>query len=312
MSSRTRSSARCQASALSIRTVPRSVPSRGMALAVAPAPTAPHTRDMACRGSARRDSRPGTSVITRPRASTTSTVTCGRAVALRPGHAHLHPVAGRRDGAGANPTSPVSSCGSQCRAKICCTSFRTPPSMAASAPPGSDSSAGWKTTRTAPGQIARLGQCPGRADEDGGVRVMAARMADARHRRPVRDVLGVVHGKGVDVGPEGDGARSRTDVADQARAARQDGRCQPGCHQLGAHGRRGLELAEAELGLAVDATAQADDLGRVRRHPGIGPDGVGPGGAGGHDRPTRISASRASTTARRSPPFSVATRRWRS
>ncbi len=66
------------ASRSSTRSVPRSGPRRaGSRSAARPASTAPHTRDTAARGSTRRESSPGSSVISRPSAWTRSTVRCG-------------------------------------------------------------------------------------------------------------------------------------------------------------------------------------------------------------------------------------------
>ncbi len=48
------------------------------------------------------------------------------------------------------PTWPVGIRGSQCRAKISLTPSRTPAATARDAPPGTDSSAGWKISRTRP------------------------------------------------------------------------------------------------------------------------------------------------------------------
>ena len=194
-----------------------------------PACTAPQTSDMPCRGSARRDSRPGTSVITRPSAYTRSTVRCGRAV-CPPGPdsststlsqaAVIGPV--RR------PTRPVSSFGSQCSAKIRSTSLSTPPSIASSAPPGTASSAGWKITRTRPAQLRSGGQREGGAEHRGRVRIVTAGVADARHGRRVRHVLDVLQRQRVDVRAQRDDPLAGADVAVQARTGGQDVRLQAG------------------------------------------------------------------------------------
>ena len=66
MSSRTSGSAASQASWPKTLSVPRSRPDVGIALAARPASAAPHTIDSAARGSMRRESTPGSSVISRP------------------------------------------------------------------------------------------------------------------------------------------------------------------------------------------------------------------------------------------------------
>ena len=66
IASRTISSSVSQVSRLAVRNVPASVPIWGIALAATPALTAPHTITVECRGSMRRDSTPGTPVISVP------------------------------------------------------------------------------------------------------------------------------------------------------------------------------------------------------------------------------------------------------
>ncbi|CNM87320.1 Uncharacterised protein [Mycobacterium tuberculosis] len=51
---------------LAVRTVPASTPVCGMALGATPAFTAPHTNTVLLRGSMRRDSTPGSPVISVP------------------------------------------------------------------------------------------------------------------------------------------------------------------------------------------------------------------------------------------------------
>ena len=142
-----RFSASFHSSRSSTRTVPRNEPRCGMALAAMPALTAPQTSDMPDRGSTCRESRPGRSVISRPRASTRSTVSCGRAVcppgpvsvmSIRSQAAVMAPV--RR------PTVPAGTEGSQCSANAREAPSSTPEATTSVAPPGMVSSAGWKIT----------------------------------------------------------------------------------------------------------------------------------------------------------------------
>ena len=78
--SRTIDSSVSQVSRLAVRTVPASMPVCGIALAATPALTAPHTITVLVRGSMRRDSTPGSPVISVPSPYTRSPVRCGREV----------------------------------------------------------------------------------------------------------------------------------------------------------------------------------------------------------------------------------------
>ena len=163
--------------------------------------------------------------------------------------------------------------------------------MAASAPPGSDSSAGWKTSRTR----------PGRSPASASARAVPSRMAvwaswphawqTPAHRRPVRHVLGVVHGQGVDVGPQGDGARVPHRCRRPARC-RRAGQWAPARRPPArADGRPWSRLGEAELGRGgAVAAAQPTPSAGVRRQPGVEP-GAGRPTQGGSvmAAPTRIS-----------------------
>ena len=156
MKSRTSRSACDQATASSIRTVPPTTPAEGMTLGATPARTIPHTTLTPARGSRRRDSTAGSSVISLPRAKVRSSVRCGREVwpplpVSRTSSWSAAPVIGPSR----TPTWPRSRVGSQWRQKIRSTSSRAPSSSMDVAPPGMTSSAGWNSSRTRPGSSPR-------------------------------------------------------------------------------------------------------------------------------------------------------------
>jgi hypothetical protein len=150
--SRTRLSISSQVSRLAVRTVPARVPICGMALAATPALAAPQTITVPCRGSIRRDSTPGSPVITVPIPYTRSEVRCGREV-CPPGECRVisSESAAEVIGPAVIATRPTAKRGSQCSAKIRDTPFNAPAAIASSAPPGISSSAGWKISRTPAG-----------------------------------------------------------------------------------------------------------------------------------------------------------------
>ena len=184
-SSRTSRSACDQATASSIRTVPPTTPAAGITLGATPARTMPHTTLTPARGSRRRDSTAGSSVISLARAKVRSSVRCGREVwpplpVSRTSSWSAAPVIGPSR----SPTWPTSRVGSQCRQKICSTPSRAPSvDQAQVAPPGMTSSAGWNSSRTRPGSspaAVHLGQGEAGADQ----RRRCARRARRRARRP--------------------------------------------------------------------------------------------------------------------------------
>ena len=71
------------------------------------------------------------------------------------------------------------------------------------APPGTISSAGWKMSRTEPSNLCSR-QLVGDPEQDRGVRVVPAAVADTLDRRAVRHILLVVDRQRVDVGSQGD------------------------------------------------------------------------------------------------------------
>ena len=146
------SSSSSQVSRLAVRTVPDKIPVCGIALAATPALTAPHTITVDVRGSMRRDSTPGSPVITVPSPYTRSVVRCGRDV-CPPGECRVISIQSAADvmGPAVIATRPTASRGSQCSAKIRDTPVSTPAAMASIAPPGICSSAAWKISRTATG-----------------------------------------------------------------------------------------------------------------------------------------------------------------
>ena len=126
------------------------MPSSGMAFAAVPALTRPQTRLRLDRGSTRRDSAAGSSVMIFPSANTRSAVRCGRAV-CPPGPVTRTVILSHAAVIGPLlvPILPTSSRGSQCSAKILSTDAMPPAASTSSAPPGT-SSAGWKISRTRP------------------------------------------------------------------------------------------------------------------------------------------------------------------
>jgi hypothetical protein len=140
--SRTISSRATQVCRLAVRTVPDNTPDWGIALAATPALTAPHTSTVLLRGSMRRDSTPGSPVISVPRPKTRSPVRCGRDV-WPPGEYSVISIRSAAEVMGPRriATLPTSSRGSQCSAKIRDTPVIAPAAMASMAPPGINSSA---------------------------------------------------------------------------------------------------------------------------------------------------------------------------
>ena len=193
--SRTTSSITSQVSRLAVRTVPARVPLCGMALAATPALAAPHTITVLCRGSMRRDSTPGSPVISVPMPYTRSEVRCGREV-CPPAECRVISIESAAEviGPGMIATRPTDSRGSQCSAKIRDTPSSAPAAIASIAPPGINSSAAWKISRTptgssgaaasadaAPSSIAVWASCPQACATFGTVEAYGA---------PVRSAIG--------------------------------------------------------------------------------------------------------------------------
>jgi hypothetical protein len=170
------------------------------------------------------------------------------------------------------------------------------------------------------GQPGLPGEGQGDAEQHRGVHVVPAGVAEAGAGGGVLDVLEVGQRQRVDVGAQHHdraavpAVRPRRDVADQPGAAGQPARVQPGGAQPLLEEGGGLVLGEAELGMRVQVPADRDQLVGVGGGPGVdsGPDpcrgrhaGVAPG------RSFRSSATRLSTTGRRSPPWAAATARCR-
>ena len=239
--------------------MPRTSPACGIVFGATPASTAPQTSDMPCRGSTRRDSSAGTSVITLPSAYTRSTVLCGRAV-CPPGPlsrtVDLVAGGGDRPGAQTRPGRSASR-GSQCSAKIRSTSLSTPPSMASSAPPGTDSSAGWKISRTRPG--SRSWRRSASASAAPSTIAVCASWPQAWQTPGTVDAYGTVLDVGqrqrVDVRPQRDHPAAGADVAGHPGAARQHPRRQPGRGQPLDQQRGGLVLGVGQLRVGCAAGA---------------------------------------------------------
>ena len=99
-------------------------------------------------------------------------------------------------------------------------------------------------------EVGELGQQHADAEQDRGVHVVAAGVADALHRRAVRHVLGVVQRQGVDVGAQRDDRAVRSPLMSQMTPLPLGSRrgLQPGQRQLpGDQGGR-LELLPESSG----------------------------------------------------------------
>ena len=162
------------------------------------------------------------------------------------------------------------------------------------------------------------------AEEDGRVDVVPAGVAQALAGGGVRNVLEVGQGERVDVRPEDDDRVTRADLADEPGAGRQAPRREAVGAQPLLEERSGLELREGELGVSVQMPTGRDQLRVVRGDPVVDggadllddrghaacpPAELGAGAMSGPPSPSRISVSRLSTTALRSPPFAAATAR---
>lgn len=157
-------------------------------------------------------------------------------------------------------TRPTARRGSQCRAKIRDTPVSAPAAMASSAPPGINSSAAWKVSRTptgssgtdasavaAPSTIAVCASCPQAWATPGSVEV----------RRP--GPFG--HRQRVHIGPQCDPRRVlRSEIADQSGAAGQRLRVQAGVDQPVGDVLGGGELLPPQLGMAVEVAAPPDEV----------------------------------------------------
>ena len=112
--------------------------------------------------------------------------------------------------------------------------------------------------------VGELGQGQAGAEQDGGVHVVAAGVADPRHRGAVGHVLLVLQGQRVQVGPQGHRRPvAGADVADQPGAGGQQ--AGPQAHGLQAAGDQGggLAFGHPELGVGVEVTPEVDQLGVV-------------------------------------------------
>ncbi|GAB3946089.1 hypothetical protein GCM10027614_39000 [Micromonospora vulcania] len=130
-------------------------------------------------------------------------------------------------------------------------------------------------------EVGELGQQHADAEQDRGVHVVAAGVADALHRGPVGHVLGVVERQRVDVGAQRHDRAVGTavDVADHAVALGQQPWVQPGQREFpGDQGGR-LELRAGQLGVRVEVTARGDQPGYAERENmvQVAGQGLGPG-----------------------------------
>ncbi len=253
---------RSQVSRLAVRIVPASAPVCGIALAAAPALTAPHTITVLLRGSMRRDSTPGRPVISVPIPYTRSAVRCGRDV-CPPGECRMISIESAAEVIGPGRPRPCRppSRGSQCRAKIRDTPVSTPAAIASIAPPGISSSAGWKISRTATGS----------SGTDANASAAPSSIAVWPSWPHACATLGTVdaygsagplgHRQRVHVGAQRDPRQVlRPEIARQPGAAGQHLRVEPGVGQLRRDELGGGELLAAQLRVAVDVPAPPDQL----------------------------------------------------
>ena len=164
-----------------------------------------------------------------------------------------------------SPTSPTSRLGSQCTAKTESRPSTAPAVIASWAPPGMTSSAAWKMPRTATPRRTSAGSTAlsaSRAPSSArGVDVVAAGVADARHRRGELQARALAHRQGVDVGPQPhpEDRLGRTDVGDQTGAGqpaqRDAGELEAAREQIGR-----ARLLAGQLGMGVEVPADVDEL----------------------------------------------------
>ena len=188
--------------------MPRAMPSIGIVLAASPARTAPKTMLTPARGSIRRLSSAGTSTTTRPSACTRSAVRWGRAVCPpRPVSRTSTMSVGRGERAGAHRDQADrqlrEAVQREDRLDVLQAALRDHLGRA-----GRELLLARLEDQPYPaGQLAagvELGQRQPGAEQDRGVHVVAARVADVVDRRPVGHVLGVRQRQRVEVGPQRD------------------------------------------------------------------------------------------------------------
>ena len=223
----------------------------------------------------RRDSTPGRPVINVPSPYTRSPVRCGREV-CPPWLCSVSSMWSAADviGPARTATRPTASRGSQCSAKMRDTPFSAPAAIASIAPPGINSSAAWKISRTADRQLGHRRQRERRAEQHRGMRVVAAGVRNVRHDRGVRRPGPIGHRQRVHVGPQRD-ARPvlGAEVADQAGAAGQHLRVEAGVGQVRRDELRGGELLPPELRVGVDVPAPRHHVVVVGGQPAFGGSG---------------------------------------
>jgi hypothetical protein len=109
--------------------------------------------------------------------------------------------------------------------------------------------------------VAVLGQRQPGPEQDGGVQIVPAGVADPWHGRAVGNVLLVLEREGVDVGAQRDGrAVAVAHVADQPRAGGQQARAQADRFEAAGDQGGGLALSTAELRVLVQMAAQVCQL----------------------------------------------------
>ena len=258
--------------------MPAASPRSGITLAAAPAFTIPHTRLTPERGSSRRDSMAGSSVVTLARAKVRSPVRCGREV--------WPPVPSRRTSrrsaalvseSEAQPDLPhVDSRVTVQREDPLHLLERTQADQV-QGPAGHDLLGGLEEQPDATGQQAAgvdLAEGLRGADERRGVDVVAAGVGDPRDGAGPRVGGGVLDRQRVEVGPQRDHRTVVAEIGDQA------GLREPGDREarlLDGGGRQlaGPGLGPGQLGVGVQVTAQLDQLVVVG-----GDDRVDDGGGG--------------------------------
>ena len=170
------------------------------------------------------------------------------------------------------PTCPTSTFGSQCTPNTTSTSSK--PALVDHV----DRAAGHRLLGRLEDQphapvhaeaVARARQDAGGPEDDRGVHVVAARVGDPVDLRAVADVLLVLHGEGVDVGPEGDDravAGAEHDVAHEPGAGFEPLRGQPEVAQVLAHPARGCLLLPGQLRVRVQVAAHLGEQRLVGGH----------------------------------------------
>ncbi len=259
--------ARCQPETSSARSVPTICPSPGMALATEPAWIDPHISETPLRGSTRRDNTSWVVVASAPSAPTMSWVRCGREV-CPPRPLRVMVTWSTAEVIGPTLRASLADVGPRIavqRVDLGQILQHSPVDRVQRAA-GTGLLGRLEDQPDAAGQqvqVAEPGQHQSRADQDRGVHVVPAGVADARISRAIADVLAVGDGQRIDVGAQSDHAGGeveavRQHVAVRAGADRQHLGDQAGPLEFVDDDAGGPILGVTDLGIGVQIAADAD------------------------------------------------------